>query len=131
MKLQITLSADVTEVRRAVYQIMEVIGCMKCGQGKGVEIELALTEALINAVVHGCKNDSSKQVQCCVACDEIRGMLIIVRDPGEGFDPASVPNPTIGENIFSDHGRGIFLINQLMDQVQFSHGGTEIRMIKH
>jgi serine/threonine-protein kinase RsbW len=57
-------------------------------------------------------------------------MLIMVRDPGPGFDPHSIPSPCEGENIFSNHGRGIFLINQLMDEVGFHKNGTEIHMIK-
>jgi len=57
-------------------------------------------------------------------------MLIVVRDPGEGFDPTAVPSPVDGENVFATHGRGIFLINQLMDDVRYEHGGTEIRMRK-
>jgi serine/threonine-protein kinase RsbW len=55
-------------------------------------------------------------------------MLIVVRDPGPGFDPASIPSPVTGQNLFSTGGRGIFLINQLMDEVRFEKGGTEIRM---
>jgi serine/threonine-protein kinase RsbW len=81
--------------------------------------------------VHGAKEDPNKIVECIVACDEERGMLIVVRDPGQGFDPASIPNCCQGENIYSNHGRGIFLINQLMDEVAFHNGGTEIHMIKH
>ncbi len=65
-----------------------------------------------------------------VACDQARGVLIVVRDPGLGFDPSQVPSPVEGECIFSSHGRGIYLINQLMDHVEFGRGGTEIRMIK-
>jgi serine/threonine-protein kinase RsbW len=65
-----------------------------------------------------------------VACDEAHGMLIVVRDPGKGFDPATLPSPVNGERVFSDHGRGIYLINQLMDEVKFLKNGTEIHMIK-
>jgi serine/threonine-protein kinase RsbW len=57
-------------------------------------------------------------------------MLIVVRDPGPGFDPAGIPNPIVGENIYSNHGRGIYLINQLMDEVRFERGGSEIHMRK-
>jgi serine/threonine-protein kinase RsbW len=63
-------------------------------------------------------------------CDEERGMLIVVRDPGPGFDPSRVPSPVLGQNVFSDHGRGIYLINRLMDDVRFEKGGTEIHMRK-
>jgi serine/threonine-protein kinase RsbW len=69
-------------------------------------------------------------VQCCIACDEEHGILIVVRDPGPGFDPHALPSPLMGENLFAAHGRGIYLINQLMDEVSFKRGGTEIHMRK-
>jgi len=78
------------------------------------EIETALREALANAIVHGCKQDPSQKIQLCVGCDQSRGMLIIVRNSGEGFDPTRIASPTMGQNIYATQGRGIFLINQLM-----------------
>ena len=57
-----------------------------------------------------------------------RGLLIVIRDPGEGFDPAKVASPLVGQNIYSDHGRGVYLINQLVDKVKYEKGGTEIHM---
>ena len=53
----------------------------------------------------------------------------VVRDPGPGFDPAQIPSPVVGQNLFSTGGRGIYLINQLMDEVRFERGGTEIHMV--
>ena len=58
------------------------------------------------------------------------GVLIVVRDPGPGFDVSKLPDPCASENIFASHGRGIYLINQLMDEVRFHKNGTEIHMIK-
>jgi serine/threonine-protein kinase RsbW len=130
LRLDTTIPADVDAVSPVVNGVMKLVEKMDCAAGKEVEVETALREALVNAIVHGCGNDPSKQVQFCVACDEDRGMLIVVRNPGEGFDPDSIPNPTIGQNIYQSHGRGIFLINQLMDEVRFERGGTEIRMVK-
>jgi serine/threonine-protein kinase RsbW len=101
-----------------------------CDPEKYDAIELALTEALANAVVHGAKADPSKIVECDVVANEDKSMLIVVRDPGTGFDPGQIPNPLRGESVYSDHGRGIFLINQLMDEVKFLKNGTEIHMIK-
>jgi len=57
-------------------------------------------------------------------------MLIIVSDPGQGFDPAIAPSPLVGAQLYSEHGRGLYLINQLMDQVWFSDRGTQIQMLK-
>jgi serine/threonine-protein kinase RsbW len=130
LKLKVTLAADKNAIDPVVQGIMDVIRDMQCASGKEDAIELALSEALANAVVHGAKGDSKKVVECDVACDEARGMLIVVRDPGPGFDPAAIPSPVVGQNIYSNHGRGIFLINQLMDEVQFKNNGKEIHMIK-
>jgi serine/threonine-protein kinase RsbW len=130
LKLKVTLSADRNAVDPVVRSIMNVVREINCAAGSENEIELALSEALANAVVHGAKNDPSKVVECDVACDEQKGVLIVVRDPGEGFNPSQIVNPCHGENVFSSHGRGIYLINQLMDEVQFHKNGTEIHMIK-
>ena len=130
LKLSVTLSADRDAVDPVVRSVMNVVREMKCAPGHEDDIELALTEALANAVVHGAKNDPSKIIECDVACDEKQGILIIVRDPGTGFDPAKIADPCHGENIYASHGRGIYLINQLMDEVQFHKNGTEIHMLK-
>ena len=114
----------------AVEEVMAEARAMECSRGKEFEIETALREALANAIRHGCRNDPEKVVEVIVACDPERGMLIVVRDPGEGFDPNAIPSPVRGRNVFRHHGRGIYLINQLMDQVSFLKGGTEIRMLK-
>jgi serine/threonine-protein kinase RsbW len=130
LKLKISLSAVRTAVDPVVQNVMDVVRNMHCADGKEDDIELALTEALANAVVHGAKEDPKKVVECIVACDEKHGMLIMVRDPGPGFDPQALPDPCCGENVYSNHGRGIYLINQLMDEVKFHKNGTEIHMVK-
>ena len=130
LQVRVTLAADRKSVDPVVAQVMQSVRAMKCIDGKEDAIELALQEALANAVIHGAKEDPTKIVECLVACDEQRGILIIVRDPGTGFDPHAIPACTMGENLYSNHGRGIYLINQLMDEVQFHKNGTEIHMVK-
>jgi len=130
LRVRVTLAADRKSVDPVVAQVMESVRSLKCVDGKEDDIELALLEALANAVVHGAKEDPTKVVECVVACDEQRGILIIVRDPGPGFDPQAIPSCTMGENLYSNHGRGIFLINELMDEVQFRNNGKEIHMLK-
>ena len=129
--MRVTLAAHRQSVDPVVAQVMDSIRNLNCVNGKADAIELALQEALANAVVHGAKEDPTKIVECLVACDEERGVLIIVRDPGPGFDPQGIPSCTMGENLYSNHGRGIFLINQLMDEVKFERNGTEIHMRKY
>jgi serine/threonine-protein kinase RsbW len=128
LRSEVVFPGRVEDIPSVIKGLMGIVEAMKCAQGKEFEIEVALREALVNAVIHGCKGDPAKKVQCCIACDEERGILIVVRDPGPGFDPHSLPNPLMGENLFASHGRGIYMINQLMDEVSFKRGGTEIHM---
>jgi serine/threonine-protein kinase RsbW len=129
LRLDTTIEGKKDAIPPVVDGVMQLVRMMGCAAGRETQVEIALTEALANAVVHGCKNDANKKVECCVACDEDRGMLIVVRDPGEGFDPSTIPSPVVGQNLFSTHGRGIFLINQLVDEVRYEKGGTEIHML--
>ena len=129
-KLDVTIPANPNAINGVVDGVMQIAREMKCAEGNEYQIELALREALANAVVHGCNNDANKKVECCVACTENSDVMIIVRDPGAGFDPKAVPNPLAPENLSSHHGRGIYLINQLMDEVSFERNGAEIRMRK-
>jgi anti-sigma regulatory factor (Ser/Thr protein kinase) len=130
VRLDVTLPGDAAAVSPLVDRVIGMVKGMECAAGKEFEIETGLREALANAIRYGCRHDPTRQVQCAVACDHNRGVLIVVRDPGPGFDPSSIASPLVGENIFSHHGRGIYLINQLMDEVTFARGGTEIRMRK-
>jgi serine/threonine-protein kinase RsbW len=130
VRVQKEVPGEVEAIPPVVEQIMEVVRQQGCAEDSEFEIEVSLYEALANAVEHGCRHDPEKVVEVVVACEEHRGMIIVVRDPGPGFDPATVPSPIVGENIYADGGRGIFLINQLMDEVRFEKNGTEIWMIK-
>lgn len=117
-----------SSISPTVQNLMEVVKETNCAAGKEFEVELALTEALANAVVHGCRNDPAKVVECELSCRDGE-VVIVVRDPGPGFDPASVPNPVSDENVHSTHGRGIYLIRQIVDEAWFEHGGSEIHMV--
>ena len=128
LQFESTIPADVKEISPVADGVMAIIRQMGCAVGREFEVETAVREALANAIVHGAKQDRHKNVQICVSCDEDRGMLIVVRDPGVGFDPARIPSPVTGKELFATHGRGIYLINQLVDEVRFEKGGTEIHM---
>lgn len=98
--------------------------------GQELDVELALREALANAVLHGNRQDSEKRVHISCEIQFRGGVSIIVRDEGQGFDPAKVSDPTTVNNIESHHGRGIYLMRALMDEVHFERGGAEVRMRK-
>jgi len=127
---QATIPADVKSITPVVGQLMELAEETECFLGKELEVETALREALANAIVHGCENDGRQTIQLSVACDEDYEIEIVVRNPGAGFDPKSIPDPTAQQNLYETHGRGLYLMSRLMDEVRFERGGTEIRMRK-
>jgi anti-sigma regulatory factor (Ser/Thr protein kinase) len=128
--LNLVVPADPASVDRVSEGVMRVLREKGFRGEDEHRVELALQEALTNAVRHGCRNDPTKQVQCVVTCDQAGEVVIVVRDPGPGFDPAAVPDPMDKANLFKPGGRGIFLINHLMDEVAFAEGGRAIRMTK-
>ncbi len=108
---------------------MHLIRKCRCVPGDEEDIETALREALANAVIHGNHEDTGKQVSigCRCGTDEVS---IVIRDEGQGFDINGVPDPTTPENIESSHGRGIYLMKTLMDEVRFERGGSVVYMRK-
>ncbi len=90
---------------------------------------IVIQEALANAVVHGCGNNPSQTVHCHVECSD-SAIAITVRDPGPGFDVDSLPDPTSIECLAEEHGRGIFMLRSLMDEVRFEDGGRLLEMRK-
>jgi len=106
------------------------LGELGCLNGSHPEIDLALHEALINAIKHGNRGSRRKRVE--LRCFQLHdgGILLVVRDEGQGFDPSEIPDPTRPENRLRASGRGILLIRSFMDEVRFERGGSEIRMKK-
>ncbi len=117
-------------LEQVIRRNLKIARTMGCAKGKLKKVELALREALINAVVHGSRGDPEKQIWVCCLCTEDKGMLLVVRDFGPGFDTSIVPDPIDAENIYSGHGRGIFLTRQLLDEVKFHKGGRQVVLKK-
>lgn len=95
-------------------------------------IELAIHEAVINAMVHGNRNADDKQVDVKFIIEQ-ELLTVSVRDRGEGFDPSSLPDPLDPANLLNPTGRGIFYMRTFMDEVEYSihpEGGSVVRMIK-
>ncbi len=130
LRLDVTLPAQYSAITPVVDRTLESVREMGCAREDEINVETALREALANAIVHGCRHDANKSVQVSVMCEPDRGILVVVRDPGPGFSPESLPNPVIGKNLYSSHGRGIYMITRFMDEVYFDRGGTEIYMRK-
>ena len=129
IRLELSLRSEVGAISPFVDTLMHLIRKCKWVAGNEEDIEIALREALANAVIHGNHEDPEKQVYvgCRGGTDEVS---IVIRDEGQGFDSGNVPDPTAPENIKSSHGRGIYLMKTLMDEVRFERGGTVVYMRK-
>jgi serine/threonine-protein kinase RsbW len=129
-ELNLSFPADTNQIAPVVDQVVELARPAAGESGAEMNVALALTEALANAVKHGSKNDPSKIVSCSASLNGDGILDLVVRDSGPGFDPDKVPDPRFGDGLSADHGRGIYLIRELMDEVWYEHHGTELHMKK-
>ena len=95
-------------------------------------VDLAVREALANAIKHGNEENPSKQVHVDL---EVEGEEVVIRveDEGTGFDPAQVGDPLARENILKTNGRGILFMEKFMDEIQYGAGpggGTMVTLRK-
>src|SRR3989304_5482258 len=90
-------------------------------------ILIAALEAANNAILHGNKLDENKNVIITVRIEE-KKLLIKIEDEGNGFDYKNVPDPTAPENIENVNGRGIFLMEKLSDQIEFTRNGATVEL---
>jgi serine/threonine-protein kinase RsbW len=122
--------ANVDQVEEAARSVASKAGFDHQAQ---FQIEMAVHEAVINAIHHGNKEDPSKKVYVKFLVFDNR-LEVHVRDEGQGFDPSIIPDPLAEENILNVSGRGIFLVRKFMDEFKVQKspaGGTEVIMVKH
>ena len=95
------------------------------------DLSIAITELFNNALHHGNKNDASKKITITFTVLS-GGLQISVRDEGKGFEPAKIKNPLDEENILKTSGRGLFLVEQLVDEIDYkvSPKGSEVIVFK-
>lgn len=127
--LALVLTGDWTAVPAVRDRIMDFLEEQGVADQEAIDILVALQEALVNAVLHGCKNDASQVVRCSVEVNP-EAITIVVKDPGEGFETAAVTDVSDDGVNLTSHGRGIFLMRGLMDEVTYSHGGSELTLKK-
>ena len=129
IELERSLPSEVAAISPFVDRLMVLLrkcGCVSQGES---DVEIALREALANAIIHGNHENPGKQVyvRCRCKSDEVS---IAVKDEGRGFDLNKIADPTAPENTGSVHGRGIYLMRALMDEVRFEEGGVVVYMRK-
>ena len=119
VELRQSLPSQVRVISLFVDPLMRFILHFGSADGSEIDIETALREALMNSVVHGNRENSSKRVYLECRCYADEEVSITVRNEGQGFDTNAVLDPTSPERTLSEHGRGIYLVKTLMDHVSF------------
>lgn len=130
IELRQTVASQVAAISPLADQLMRFILRFRSADGSETDIELALREALANAVIHGNGESSSKRMYVTCRCYMDGEVSITVRDEGRGFDNSGVPDPTLRGQLLLTHGRGIYLMKVLMDDVSFEENGALVMMRK-
>jgi len=128
-EIHLDFPSQVRYVQPAVEEI--VAGCERlCRTGSRTRLNLrvAVAEAVANAILYGNEEQSEKKVRIRARIDPER-VAVTVRDEGEGFDPDSIADPTLPENRDRTHGRGVFLLRRLMDEVRYNEIGNEVTLV--
>ncbi len=116
--------------KRVLEELVQALEHLGWDQHGVFSINLAVEEALVNAIRHGNRLDSNKRVE--VACKLSRDRLWIrISDEGPGFDPCGVPDCTAPENLDAPGGRGILLMKNFMTRVEYNRAGNCVEMEKH
>ena len=130
IELRQFLPSKVAAISPFVHQLMRFIVKFRQADGSETDIEMALHEALANAVIHGNGESPCRRIYLTCRCYMDGEVSITVRDEGRGFDSIAVLNPTFRKNLLLAHGRGIYLMKTLMDEVVFEEGGAVLMMRK-
>ena len=130
--LEQVLESDLGSVDSAEETVLEEARRLGFDEDDLHKIGMSLRECMVNAVVHGNRYNRRKKVHLKVTrtpdC-----LTVVVGDEGDGFDPAAVPDPLQGDNLFRGSGRGVMLMQAFMDEFQVSQRspqGSEVRMMK-
>lgn len=126
------------EIESSRSRIKEIETLMqKANTGFGLSADkynkmmIAVTEVVMNAIVHGNKEDGMKKVKVFIEYNS-EYMKIVVMDEGGGFEITGIPDPTASENIHELHGRGVFIAKAMVDEFFYQHldgNGSEFVMI--
>lgn len=128
MKNVVEIASKRENLRKIEKLVDEFNEMEELDEGLYGKVLLATIEAANNAIVHGNKLDPEKTVKVEIKKGK-DGIEIYVEDEGDGFDYMRIPDPTAPENIENIRGRGVFLMKQLSDEVNFYKNGTKVQIL--
>jgi serine/threonine-protein kinase RsbW len=123
----LSINSDINKLSEVEKLIDVVCEDLNVNEDLYGNILIAVTEAVNNAIVHGNKNNSNLNVEVSVLNEkEQKRIVFTIKDQGKGFDFENLPDPTAPENIEKPDGRGIFLMKNLSDNVEFFDKGSKV-----
>ena len=128
-KIEFEIPSDLTLMNGVLQYLLERVAKMGLVKPEQSNLFVALDEAFVNAVKHGNKNDPTKLVRVGAELSPSEACFTI-EDEGEGFDVQTIPDPCDPSNLFKSSGRGVLLIYNIMDEVEYNAQGNRVKMVK-
>lgn len=128
--IYIELRSDRTEIHKVEQVLINLNEQLHFREDRFINLQIAVSEAVVNAIVHGNAEDPAKKVHVIVNyTDEM--VEVKVRDEGGGFDISTIPDPTNEENLLKESGRGVYIIMSLVDEFYCNSDekGTEMGLV--
>ena len=128
-KIDLELPSDLTLMNAVLEYLLDRVGRLGLIKVEQSNLFVALDEAFVNAVKHGNRNDPTKLLRVTAELSAHEA-IFTVEDEGDGFDVREIPDPRDPANLFKSSGRGVLLIYNIMDEVEYSERGTRLKMVK-
>jgi len=128
-KIEFELPSDLALMNGVLEFLQERVAKLGLIRPDRSNLFIALDEAFVNAVKHGNKNDLTKLVKITAELSE-KEASFTVEDEGQGFDIREIPDPCDPANLFRTSGRGVLLIYNIMDEVEYNAQGNRVKMVK-
>jgi serine/threonine-protein kinase RsbW len=126
----IVVESRPSSLKEPCQRLLSILEAHGFTQDDVFAVHLAIEEAFLNAVKHGNKMDPTKKVVFEYLIDDEK-VEIRMEDEGRGFNPGSIPDPRMGENLYRPEGRGLLLIHSYMHLVEYNEQGNRVRMIRY
>jgi serine/threonine-protein kinase RsbW len=123
----LVIRSDISELKKVEHFIISIFTENNVSRKNFNKTYLCISEAVINAIKHGNKNDLHKKVSILADCIGTE-IIIQIEDEGEGFDINKVKDPTQKENIKKESGRGIYIIKNLSEKIEYNEKGNRIQL---
>jgi serine/threonine-protein kinase RsbW len=124
------IPADYSYMGGVIQYLNDILIKLGIQEDDDIQVKVSLLESITNAIEHGNHGNANKNVEITAQITAEKAIFTI-KDQGKGFDPQNLPDPTEPENIIKARGRGIFMIQNLMDEVHFNGQGNVITMVKY